>query len=103
MPELHLTNHAIERYRQRIDDRATEADIQALLNSGRHQTTAPAWCMVTTVAPGGYVVTNNCVFILTTNCGRLLATTCVRRRRRPKSKAVIRGLREVRREMEMVA
>jgi hypothetical protein len=93
-PEVTFTNHAIKRYRQRIDPRATMADIDALVAAGRISNTPPGSLQVATMADA-YLIAAGAVFPLLTTRHGYVAMTCLNARRNRLSKVDRRARREL--------
>lgn len=92
-----LTDHAIARYRSRINADATRDEIEKALREGDWR---PGHFLTLSEPTDGVVLVNGGFFPMREHEGRLVATTCIRIRRRPKAER--RAWREQQREDELL-
>ena len=95
-----LTDHAVMRYRRRIDRTATRAAVQAVIDGGTWHRQAPWGVMDRATEPNdGFIVTREAVFpIVRADDGALVAVTTLCRRRGALCKADRRMVRDQARE-----
>ena len=80
--QLVLSEHAIHRYRQRINRAATDEQIQQQLNQGRRRNTAPGDLGLVGPAEAWIVAEHGAVFALERlSPSRLIAVTTLKRHR----------------------
>jgi hypothetical protein len=110
LPEIRvLTDHAVDRFRQRHGTRQTPVRVVAqVLADGRLQHHRPANIGIkrpTDEQPYGWVVASGVVFPvqlkIEDGCRKLVAVSCLKVRKRPKAER--RALREMAREEEWAA
>lgn len=79
-----LTLHAIERYRHRVNPKATTQEIQQALDDGQLRFTTPGWAHALQM-PAGVVVGPGYAFVMHEIHGKMHAVTVIAKRRIPKA------------------